>query len=223
MIVPLTVGAFGLAAVAYFTHGAIKRRTIFQRVLFTHGFRKEHEPSSNIIDFTITIQWPEARGIQYLQCFSKHNGDASTTIANIRCFETTGARSRIVPMMRIDEIQMTVIGVRFDKLQLPKICVCPREFSSHFRLWAEARYELKTRDDDFDRIFSVLGKHNENIDDVLSSDVRVALRENPNLILETGKNTMLFYQQGKILNELELQNALTVADRIRKALQSPAS
>ena len=58
-----------------------RRQTAFARMLREQGFREERDPATDAIDFRVTIQWPEGRGITYLCCFSKDVAAASISLA----------------------------------------------------------------------------------------------------------------------------------------------
>jgi hypothetical protein len=210
MIAPIAIAVIALAALAWFVHGHYMRKASFVRVLRSHGFRDERDPAKDVVDFTVTVQWPESRGIQYLSCFIKDHCEASEVVANVRCFVASGSRP--------EQIEHTIIALRFAGVELPGFSICPRDMESRFRYWTEGGRELQVGVPEFDDMFFVLAKEQSADVPFVKTHFSSLLPQYPDIVVETGGDTLLLFQQGRVLTADSLERHLDLADKLLESI-----
>ena len=71
MLVATIVLAAGLIVFVVFLYKRSQRAREIKAVLIEHGFDDQSHDQTRKLDFTVTLQWPEGRGIRYRSCFVK--------------------------------------------------------------------------------------------------------------------------------------------------------
>ena len=213
MIAPIAIAVISVAVLACFLGGHYRRKALFVEVLRERGFREMKDPSSDIIDFAVTVQWPEGRGIKYLLCYAKDEPDVRTVVANVRCFVTAGIRP--------EQVQHTIVALTFADRELPRLSICPSGLESHFRRWTEGGREVQVGSSDFDDMFFVLAKEPQADASYVRSHFASALLQHPGVILETGGHALLLYQQGRILTADALTESLSLAGKLSANVAAP--
>jgi hypothetical protein len=214
MVVPIAIAVVSLTFVGWLLVGRSRRRAQFIGVLREHGFREVDEPTRNAIDFSVTVQWPEARGMRYQLCFAKDRPNVAITVANVSCFVTAGANVGKCAAARADEVQHTVIALRFAERELPRFSICPKRMEGHFRYWTEGGQELQVGFPEFDDAFFVLGKEREVVAPFVTSHFPSVFPQYPDIVAEAGGHTLLLYQQACILTADSLVKHLVLADEL---------
>lgn len=218
LVVPAIIAAGSLAALGVFLHKRTQADRAFAKILTDRGFRPAQEGPGGI-DFGVTLQWPQARGITYLNCFTNEDRGTTTTVANVRCWETTGARmSRLGAAMKVDEIRQTVISCRFPGRAIPSFYLCPTDWEGQFRNWTEGGDEIALGDPQFDRTFFLLGPVGADVRMVLTPPVRTLMVSHPNLMLAAGNESVLLFQQAVVLSAQELNGCLDLMATIREEI-----
>ena len=214
MVLSIIIAIVSLTFVSWFLIGRFKRKAQFIGILREHGFSKEHDPGRNTIDFSVSVQWPEGRGIRHLLCFTKNQRNVTITVANISCFITEGTNIGKYAATRTDEIQHTVIALRFTNRKLPRFLICPKSMKEHFLYWTDGGEELQLGLPEFDNAFFVLSKEREAVTPFVTSNFPSLLPQYPDIIAEAGEHTLLLYQQASILTADALAKHLGLADKL---------
>lgn len=218
MTAPLLILAGMAAALAFCLVGRAKSRHAFERALLKAGFRRA-DGGQGEIDFAVTLQWPENRGITYLDVFMKTEGDATATVANVRCWEATGARmGRMGAAMRSQEICQTVVAYVFPGRDVPRLCLCPRDWEDQFRNLHEGGAELSSGNASFDRAFFMTGPADADIGRILTQDILAALQSLPDFMLASGNSSVLLFRQAVMLPPDELTACIDLMDMIRRQM-----
>ena len=214
MVLPIAIAVVSLTFAGWFLVGRSRRRAQFVAVLREHGFFEVHGPTRNTIDFSVTVQWPESRGIQYQLCFAKDQPNVAITVANVSCFVTGGANLGKYAAVRTDEVQHTIIALRFAERELPRFSICSKRMEGHFRYWTEGGQELRVGFPEFDGTFLVLGKERDVVAPFVTSHFSSVLPQYPDIVAEAGGHTLLLYQQACILTADGLVKHLDLADKL---------
>ncbi len=223
-IAPAIIGGVSLGALGFLWYRSVARRNATERVLFASGFRPAAAEDARI-DFSLTPQWPEGRGIVFLRVFSKKGPDVTLTVADVRCFEITGARlGRGGSAMRADEIEQTVVSCRFRRRQIPRFILCARERADEILLLVKGEQRTVTGDAAFDAAHFVIGPGDPAAPGFLSAAVRREIDALLGLIVCAGHQSVVAFRQGVVLPPADLRALLKLLGTIvSEAGRSPLS
>ena len=223
-LIPWLAVAAALLWLGAFLLRRARTRRAFAQVLADHGFRPVPESSPARIDFSITLQWPEQRGITYLDHYAKEDKGATIRVANVLCWEAPGARPNYPGAgMRVDEIRQTVVSCILPGHSLPRFCLFPRYCAEMFSSLVERGTEIRTGDAGFDRHFYVVGASSTDTTRILTDPVRAAMLAQPELMLASGRESVLVFRQGAVLAPSELCECLVLVDTIRQGIGASSS
>ena len=219
LIVPLLIAVASVAGFALVLHRRAQAGRAFDRVLADRGFSPRAEDPGAAVDFTITLQWPDARGITYLKQFTKKDAGSVLTVANVQCWQVTGARmAQLGAAMRPDGIRQTVMSCRFPDRELPRLCLCPRIWAEQFRNFSEGASEITTGDAAFDGAFFIVGPGTEGVAALLTDSVRAQMLSLSDIMVASGNGSVLLFRQAAVLAPRELGRFLDLLDTIRKEM-----
>ena len=219
LIVPLIIAAAGLTWLVVFLCRRAAAELAIERLLTDRGFVRLRNDADLAIDFTVTLQWPETRGITTLKQFTKEEAGSTLTVADVRCPEVTGARmGRSGAAMKPDRIRHTVIGCSFPGRELPSFYLCPQDWADQFRNLYEGGTEITTGDAAFDSAFFVIGPGGQDVAPVLTQRVRAEMCSLSNVMIASGNNSLLLFRQAAVLPPPELARFLDVIELIREEI-----
>ena len=120
--------------------------------------------------------------------------------------------------MRVDEIRQTVVSCTLAGQTLPQFCLCPRHSAEMFCSLVDQATEIRTGDAEFDRHFFVVGASGTDPSRILTDPVRAGMLTQPELMLASGKESVLVFRQGVVLAPPELRQCLELVDAIRQGV-----
>jgi len=219
LIAPLVIATVSLVGLGVFVYKRGHAGRAFDQVLADRGFTRQVDVSRADIDFTITLQWPDGRGITYVKQFAKEEAGALLTVANVHCWEVTGSRmAKLGAAMKPDEISQTVMSSSFPQRVLPRFCLCPTSWADQFRNLSEGGTEITTEDPAFDKAFFIVGPSKEDVTSVLTEAVRARMCSLSNVMLASGNCSVLLLRQAVVLPPPDLARFLDLLEMIRKEI-----
>lgn len=217
LIVPSIIAAASLVGLGVVLHLRAQARLAFEKALVDRGFSQDDDAAG--IDFSITPQWADARGMTYLNRFTKELADSALTVANVRCWEMTGTRVRKVgAIMRADEICQTVLSCCFPDRELPRFCLCGKDSALQLQNLVEGGAEIVTGDAAFDRAFFIVGPGDADATAVLTQGVRQRMLSLSDVMVSSGNGSVLLFRQGAVLSPEELGRFLDLLELVREEL-----
>jgi hypothetical protein len=213
MIVPIAIAVVSLSFVAWLVMKRHRRLAQLVKILSRRGFRRENSTHGGTIDFSVTSQWPEGRGIRYALCYVRESTEVSVTVAEVSCFVMAGANIGKCAAASSDEIRHTLISLRFADGAMPRFLICPKDMESRFRYLTEGGEEIETGLPEFDDLFFVLAKERDGVAPFVTSVFPSLLTQYPDVIVEAGGQTLLLYQQACLVTGDGLERRLDLVDK----------
>ena len=209
-----------VALVAFLSILALRirqRKRLLWKALTHLGFREEQNDSEHTIDFGITCQWPEARGIVYVSKFVASNQDCRAIVADVRCWETIGKHLQ----RRVDQIEHTMVSCEALGGTIPRFRICPRDWKDRFTQLVDDERAFDDLDSAFSTTFHVQGVDVEDLHHILTPELRKQLLSFPELILEAGKQSVILFDQGKVLGTHRIRAYLNIGQQIVHSVTRP--
>ena len=217
MIVPIVIAIAALIVFGAMLHKRSKRADEIREVLEELGFHDARHDPHDGLDFTVTVQWPEARGIRYQSYFTKREDNSMVTVANIGCYQIAGAKmGRLGAAMKMDEIEQTVVGVKFTAQTVPRFGVYPRAIEGQVREMCDGLEKLKTDDCDLERQYTIITRERDSVLRIFTSDIRRAMTDVAKVTLEAGNHSIMLYRQATVLSAVELRRVLGLAETFQR-------
>jgi hypothetical protein len=219
LIVPCFIAVGLLVGVGVLIHRKISNDRVFDLTLRDLGFVRQPVGRLPPIDLTITAQWPEARGMTIQKEFTKDKDGGRIRVANVCCVGTgvmySGGRR---PIMRVEEIRQTVVITSFPGLELPRFWLCPKDCAEDFRTLAKGGVAISTGDVVFDDTFFIIGPRHTECVRVLTPSVRAQILSLPDVMLASGKGSVIVFREGVVLPPEQLGAFVELIQSIRRAI-----
>jgi len=209
MIASLILAAVSIAMLVVLIRYLRRRREALIRALLDMGFKDVIEEGGHRIDLTVTLQWPEGKGIRYLLCFAKPERDYVIKVAGVECPPARAVRRP----MRFDSSEQTFVSFELYHGELPRFHLCPGR-GRWFELLVIGGQRFFSGDQVFDRNFFVVTPDAAPLSSFFSPAKRAELLKHPRVFIEAGKRSLIIYRHDQVPKPRELKRLVALGRKL---------